>query len=117
MGHNSVILVLNDCLSDIEKDPEFGKKISRACAKAFMRRDIRVDIQSGGCINAASVITTHHADLISILAVGGNYGSVIHRIYNSKCAHHKEEDQINLLKKVAEHFGYRLVKKTTKKKE
>ena len=104
MGYNSVVLVLNDCLSDISNDKEFGKKLDSAISRVYGNDPI--DISSGCSVNAATAISCQHADVTQIIAVGGNYATVLGNFFGS---HHKEESQIELLKQLADKYGYRLV--------
>jgi len=76
MGYNSTVVILNDCIHDIENDPDFGKKLGRSIAKCFMKRE-PVNISSGSSCNAATVIESHHADHMVVVEVGGNTGRVI----------------------------------------
>lgn len=78
MGFNTTVIVLNDALSDIERDPEFGKKLAAAirhigayCPKGG------VNISARGHVNAATVVETHHADSNTIVVVGGNQATQI----------------------------------------
>ncbi len=75
MGFNTTVVVLNDALGDIEKDPNFGKKLVRAIME--VQRGKPVDVSAGCHANAALVVETHHADHDVIVAVGGNYGRVM----------------------------------------
>lgn len=75
MGFNTTVLILNDCLDEIEKDKDFGKKLVRAILQVTNRGQI--DISVGCCGNAATVIETHHADYDLYVKIGGNRGEVI----------------------------------------
>jgi len=70
MGFNTTVLVLNDCLVDIEHDVGFGQKVSQAINRVTLGDP--VDIPSGRSGNAAMVVETHHAGGFKIIAVGGN---------------------------------------------
>lgn len=73
MGFNTVIVVLNDHLDEIEKDQEFGKKVASAI-RAFSRsRPERMPYVTG----QTQVISVCHADDMQIVAVGGNTGRVL----------------------------------------
>jgi hypothetical protein len=108
MGYNTTVIVLNDALHEIEKDKEFGAKLALAIMKS--RPGHREDISSNYFVNAASVIATQHADITSVVAIGGNHGTELGSFFNNG-HHHTEEDKIKLLKDLADKFGYRLVKK------
>jgi hypothetical protein len=73
MGFNTTIVVLNDRLSEIERDPEFGKKLATAI-RYFGRRDPgRIPYITG----QTQVIEVAHADNLQVIAVGGNTGRVV----------------------------------------
>lgn len=108
MGYNSTVVVMNDALHDIERDPDFSKKLVAAIAKAYNRGS--VNVSAGYHCNAATVIDSQHADVVSIIAVGGNHGSVLTRSSNGG-RHHSQEDQELLLRRLAHQFGYNLHKK------
>ncbi len=72
MGYNSTILILNDRLHEIENDPEFGKKVARAIREHFV-----ADERKPYITGQTTVIDVCHADVMQILAVGGNCGRVI----------------------------------------
>ena len=75
MGYNTTVVILNDALDQIRKDPKFGENLSRACSEVM--RGKGVDVPAGNHCNAARVIETHHADYDVMVRVGGNTGEVI----------------------------------------
>jgi len=76
MGWNASVVVLLDALDDIEQDPEFGRKLVRAIRKQLREPQY---VTSGRSANAAVVVLQHHADELSVVAVGGNMGRVVCR--------------------------------------
>lgn len=76
MGFNTTVVILNDALHEIAKDPEFGRKLSDAVLRAISRQDCPVRFHAG-CSDAGSVIETHHADQDVLVSVGWNTGVVI----------------------------------------
>jgi hypothetical protein len=104
MGFNSTVLILNDRLHEIAEDPEFGKRISDGITS------LNYDPQKEYITGQTSVIETHHADNTAVIAVGGNHATVLGYTYGT-LSHHKEEDQIEILKQLAEKYGYSLRKK------
>lgn len=112
MGYNTSVLIMNDSMHEIAKDPEFGKKISDAAGLLF-RGNKPIDIQVGGHCNAATVIEQHHADQTAILAVGGNYATVLGTHWSY--AHHRPEDKLAILKSLADDLGFDISKKPSKK--
>lgn len=76
MGFNTTVVVLNDALSDIEQDPDFGKKLA-AAIRSVSCYNKPIDVSAMGHCNAASVIESHHADNSVYVKVGGNYGEIV----------------------------------------
>jgi len=113
MGYNSTVIIMNDCLNEIRKDQRFGEKVSDAILKLNTTLNKGIDISSGYCCNAATVVDCHHADNTSLIAVGGNCASVIPYVGGS--AHHTIESQERILREWADRMGFRLVKKTIKR--
>ncbi len=114
MGYNSTVVVLNDALNDIQNDPQFGKNLVAAILGLSLGDDPRTgkpcrprDIPAGMYCNAATVVEQHHASGNAIIAVGGNYGTVIGHAGNGG-AHH---DRLSILKELANQLGYSLRKK------
>ena len=110
MGYNTTVVVMNDALSSIERDPEFGKKLSRAISEAVHGK--RVDVISGCLCNAATVIETHHADQTAIVTVGGNYGTL--QAYSWGFTHHTPESAEKHLREWADKMGFVLHRKVKK---
>lgn len=108
MGYNSTIVVLNDALHEIEKDPEFGSKVAKAI-RALSVKEGPIDIRAGGHVNAASAVETHHADGINLIAVGGNCGTDLGYSGNYRA---QPED---LLRELARKLGYQIVRNREKK--
>jgi len=113
MGYNSVLLVLNDALNSIEKDPQFGMKISRGISKTLCYPDEQIEIASGCCCPAATVIGCQHADMTQIVAVGGNIAIELGVLYGSK--NKGPEDKVELIRQLANQYGYHLRRKPTSK--
>lgn len=102
MGYNSTVVVMNDALHQIENDPDFGKKLAQAVRSLSVRNDY-ADVSAGNHCNAATVVATHHADIHSVVIVGGNNGKVIGSSLYS--------DTEKIFREVADQLGYRLLKK------
>lgn len=111
MGYNSTILVLNDRLSEIERDPEgFVREMCREIQGFGYSQDMTTFFPG-----QSAVMSVAHADTVTILAVGGNHSTVLGRVYNGG-NHHTVEDQEFILKRLADEYGFRLVRKPTKDK-
>lgn len=105
MGFNTSVILFNDDFGTIEKDREFGEKL----VKATMETNKPKFHQT--FIHGAEVIETHHADQTSIVAFGGNCGHILSRptVFGWK------HDEVELLKALANQYGYTLRKKPEKK--
>lgn len=112
MGYNTTVVVMNDALDQIEKDPQFGRNLAQAILRSGSRQE-HVDVPAGSHANAAHVVESHHADLTSVVTVGGNLG--ICHVTKRGWEHHETEQQIELLKAWAEKLGYRMVKASVPK--
>lgn len=76
MGFNTAVLVLNDAMSDIASDHAFGAKLVGAIQSG--RRAPSVSARGNGSfINAATVISTSHADYYQTCIFGRNSGWVV----------------------------------------
>jgi hypothetical protein len=73
MGFNSVVVVLNDRLHEIERDPEFGKKV----ANAIRAYDVEGRIPKPYITGQTQVVSVQHADVVQIVAVGANTARVL----------------------------------------
>ncbi len=103
MGFNTTVVVMNDALHQIEEDKEFGRKLAQAALLTYNRG--RQDVSAGNHVNAATVIESHHADGIHLIAVGGNYGQDLGYVGGYRST---PED---MLRSLADQLGYRLVRK------
>ena len=108
MGYNTTIIVLNDALHQIKEDEEFGRKVYNAAL--IVSRGKPIDIPSGNHCNAATVVETHHADQIKLIAVGGNAGTDLGYAGNWRAT------PVEMLRQLAESLGYRIVKKPLTRK-
>lgn len=85
MGFNATVVVLLDRLHEIERDPEFGRKLSDAIRyrathpKHIDTPERRCGYQPFGAeaTGQTQVIEVHHADGQIVVTVGGNTGRVL----------------------------------------
>lgn len=111
MGFNSTILILNDRLSEIERDPEdFVKEMVAGISGFGIGFSGHADGQREFYPGQSTVMSVAHADSVTILAVGGNHATVLGRVHNGG-HHHTKEDQESLLRQLANQYGFRLVRK------
>lgn len=96
MGLNTPAIIMNDLLHEMERDPDAGRHI----AYAVIDRD-HFDASALG----VKVLPCGHSSAMQIVAVGGN---TIRLIGWSNSCHDSDEE---LLRKLADQMGYKLVKK------
>jgi len=111
MGFNTSAIILNDYLEGIRKDKDFGEKLVSAILSLSLRMhgSSGIDVHPG-----ATVLESHHADDVAVIAVGGNYMSQLGAYYMPYGRHDTEEGQVELLRRLADQFGYTLRKKPKK---
>lgn len=112
MGYNTTLVVYNDALGAIEKDPEFGAKVAQAVRRLTVSEGKPVDIPAGNHANAAMAVESHHADNTAVITVGGNLG--IKQVELWGWLHHEKPMQERLLRAWADELGFSLVEKPPK---
>jgi glucose/arabinose dehydrogenase len=65
-------------------------------------------------VNAARAIESHHADVVQLIAIGGNYGWPIEGGYTMRTGPMGDEKQVTeeMLRAAAARLGFRLVRDT-----
>ena len=106
MGYNTTMMIMNDGIGAIDRDlPNWWERVKNAI---FTQNYDEQQPASNHC-NVSQVICCQHADLTQIVTVGGNYGDLLGLVLGWK--HHTKDDQLKIVKDLAEQMGYRLVKK------
>lgn len=100
MGYNTTLVVFNDALTDIEKDKDFGRKVSEAVQRVGKKQ---VEISCGCHITAAIVVESHTSEIFLPILVGGNSAQVV-GTYGVSCS--AEDPELDLLKQLAEKYGF-----------
>lgn len=109
MGYNSAIMICNDAMHEIEKDPVgWWNKAYNALNNLSRTNDGTFGFGSHG--NGFQAICQHHADQVSIVAIGGN------RAVTLGYGHWTDTPEV-LLKKLADELGYSVSKKRQPKKK
>lgn len=72
MGYNSVLVVLNDRLDEIERDPDFGKKVAQA-----IREMSYLENHTTYITGQTKVISMQHADTMVVIAAGNDTGQIL----------------------------------------
>lgn len=103
MGTMTNITILNEHINEITKNPDawLNKVYKQICSSRARKEN---------CSYNTTVNSVQHADTTTILAVGGNYTTVLG--YTHHMRHHEEYEQVGILKSLAAKLGYRLVKKS-----
>lgn len=91
MGHNTTILLMNDALEYIEKDAEFGARLATAVKRGI--KNVAACAPNRIFGNAATVVETHHMDMVVSVDVGGNTARVVETRYDPKFP--RSEEQIH----------------------
>lgn len=115
MGFRTVVILHNDRASEWENDPALGKKISHAMNFAYPMSNPTYGSPDFGY---GSVIQCVHADFRSLVMIDS------YRAVHIASNHWRHGDQelsdkelaLPLIREAAERLGYRLVKRTTKRK-
>lgn len=110
MGFNTTFVICNDAMGAIDDDPAgWWSEAKHAAFRALSQRPVEFGF---GChANGFWVAATHHADVVSLIAVGGNYPSVVSRESWGNRGHREPADQVELLRRAADKLGYVLVRK------
>lgn len=108
MGYNTGVLLLNDAIHQLD-DPviltDWWNKVKRIIGG--IHGMLPTDASIGNYVNGSTVFHCHHADMIGVYAIGHNDASM----WFVEDVGHKTIEDLDLLKKVASRFGYRLIKK------
>ena len=95
MGFNSVVMILNDPLHELERNPNLGEHIGYAIQE--------YPKECNG--NQFRVLGSNHADQMHLYAVGGNTGRDLGFVGGYR------SNDVEILKALAEKMGFRVVKK------
>ena len=114
MGNNSVLLICNDAIHEIENDAEGWWR--KAWQKLCTIGRVPMSFGHGNHVNGFQAVWNRHADEIGVIIVGGNYATIVGTSRLSNCAHHTEEGQLAIFKEIMEKRGYYVSKKHGTKK-
>ena len=106
MGFYTVVLINNDRWSDITRNPaEFVKNISEDSYSLKSERHRK--------LRSGRVLLCQHADISTLLLVGGLQANQIYSVYNGGKT--DTEAMLKVLKDAADYLGFNLHKKPKKK--
>jgi len=111
-GHNGILLIRNFCIKDIEKNTlGFWKKVKQELEKKEHDENEKCKYFGfGDSVNGFAIVANAPVEYTNVLAVGQNYATVLGK-YKTSYGHHKNEDKVKLVKKLADDLGYKLVRK------
>jgi hypothetical protein len=102
MGWNTTMLILNDHLSSIENDSDFGKRVASGVRQMGGSPTTPIEIRGG------LLIESHHADHCVPILVGGNYGWLVEKCFVRWSSSDPEKQ---LLEALAKKHGFDLTPK------
>jgi hypothetical protein len=111
MGYNSTLMILNDAMDEIDRDPQGWWEKAKQHLSELHHSSKPIEFGHGSHGNGFYSVTNVHADITSIIAVGGNHTTVLGQFHNGG-RHYRPEDQLEILKRLADQMGYRLIRKT-----
>tara|TARA_Y100000310_G_scaffold218778_1_gene220079 strand:- start:1754 stop:2269 length:516 start_codon:yes stop_codon:yes gene_type:complete len=109
MGFNTVVLILNDRLGEIERDAEnFVKEMCLQAGGGGNMGPAPLDFHR----SQSSIIETHHADQTAVILVGGNTATVIG--FARGWRHTEVHNQVRILEEMLAQYGYGIRRKPLK---
>lgn len=100
MGYNTVVLILNDDLTSVQKNAQkFCDGLAQEAGSALNRGPSPMDF-----FHQHGVIETHHADDTSVILVGGNSATVLGFVPGFR--HNEVPNQIRALEQILTKYGY-----------
>ena len=111
-SYNAVLLIKNISLDKVKNNPlKFWEKVHHELEEKQHNTDKQCTYFGfGKSTNGYGVVVSDPVEYTDILAVGQNYATVLAR-YKTPYGHHKKEDKIKLVEKLASDLGFKLVKK------
>jgi hypothetical protein len=114
MGHNTTIMIMNDAMHEIDKDPAgWWRKTKNAMAECYCSAN-PVEYGHGSHVNGFSVVSNKHADFTSVVVVGRNSAEVVGTsLYSAG----NDEGLVNVLNDILAAKGLRVAKIQNRKKK
>ena len=101
MGYNTAAMFLNDTVHTLKDDTTLGRRIYEAIGDSQ-----HPDNRNGVDFRGGILLPSRHADDVQVIAVGHNHMRLLGVAF-----HVDMQDSVEVLKRVADEYGYRLVKK------
>jgi hypothetical protein len=124
MGFMSTVMILNDAIGEIRDHPkEFSETLYRQLMRGpdygrYTNEVGKTPETFGfrGYSNYFSVMTQHHADVTSLILVGGNYATVLGNVYTFNRGHHEREEVKKTLNEILSQYNLKVIESPGKKK-
>lgn len=107
MGFNTALMILNDAADGLKDNPDVGTSIYNALLES--QRGKPVDFSIKSYANGGVVLPSHHADVVQLIAVGGNDMTPVVNLYG---AWREMSEPEELLRRFADQLGFRIVRKS-----
>lgn len=104
MGYNSAIIVLNDRLHEIDKDPS-----------AWWNKIKPVMSSGGHGMERSDVFHVEHMDVHGVYVIGGNTAVRLGFSQNPPIPADNDAGKVHILRDIAKQLGYNLVKLPARK--
>jgi hypothetical protein len=115
MGYNTALMICNDGLEQLRRDPNAAEKIYQGVLAAGSRAENWVSI--GNHCNLVSILPSQHADVSQVVLVGGNSIEAVHSLYGVIDWHETDEPFAEqVLRALAHDLGYNLTKTAWRKR-
>jgi hypothetical protein len=101
MGYNSAIMICNDVMDQIDKDPAGWWEEAKKAILTQYRRKGNGTFGFGCSANGFQAICCEHADVTTFVAIGGNQAVVMGQEWHGSA-------EVTFLHKLAEKHGYEL---------
>lgn len=100
MGWNTTLFLLNDAQSQIDKDP--AGWWDEVCKHQQDAVHAPQEFGFGSYGNGFWVVSNAHADDTKVIAVGGNYATILGTVHTGNGGHHRPDEVAKILKQLRE---------------
>lgn len=111
MGYNTALMLCNDGLDTLVRDPNAGQKIHDAVIQANAMRPVTVSL-ANHC-NPMMILPPQHADMNQLVMVGGNMIRPVAGFFRMGYHADQREFQEVVLGRLARELGYAVVPRKT----
>ena len=116
MGYNTTLLLLNDAMYEIDKNVVGWWEETKLHMSRFHDASFENDYGFGTHASGFEIAQIAHADVTSLIAVGGNYSTIL-LAEMGLGSQDTEEGQVKILKAFARKLGYKVSKLSSRENE